>query len=167
MKEIWKKVNLYGKEYFVSNTGIIKNKYNKILKPYLSSGNYGYIIVRENSHNHHIRIHKLVAQTFIPNPDNLPQINHIDGNKLNNAISNLEWITCSENIKHAINNNLYKPKGTPTKIHQYDLNHNFIKTWNKMSDVEKEYNVSHTALRFCCLGKIKTCAGYIWRYTKE
>lgn len=167
-KEIWKDIILYGKPYCISNYGNVKGKLNRVLKPYTSSGGYYYICVREGKHCHHVRIHRLVAQAFIPNPKGLPQINHIDGNKSNNVVSNLEWISCKENIKHGFENNLYKHKGySPTKIKQYDVNGNFVKLWDKMRDVEKEYNVSHTALRFCCLGKIKTCAGYVWRYANK
>lgn len=166
--EIWKEVNLFGKVYCVSNTGFVKNKHNKFLKPYLSSGGYPYIMVRENNKNHHIRVHRIVANAFIPNPENLPQVNHIDGNKLNNDVSNLEWTSCKKNIQHGFANGLYKRKGyTPSKINQYDLAGNLIKTWSKMKEAELKYNVSHTSLRFCCIGRMKTCAGYIWKYAEK
>ena len=129
MKEIWKEINLYNRKYYVSNLGFIKNKHDKILKPYYSSGNYGYIKIVDNKRHHHIRIHRIVAETFIPNPENKPCVNHIDGNKHNNNVSNLEWCSYSENMKHGFKNNLYKPRpAIPTKINQYDLQGNFIKT---------------------------------------
>lgn len=166
-----KKVNLFGSEYYVYKNGDIKNaKSKRKLKPYLSSGNYLYIIVATNKgkRKHHIRVHRLVAKAFIPNPNNYKCVNHIDGNKLNNNVDNLEWCDYSQNIKHAYNNGLMKSGGkTKTKVNQYDLNGKFIKTWNSMSEIEKEFNVSHSAIRFCCLNKIKTCKGYIWRYADK
>lgn len=168
MKEIWKEVNLFGKQYFISNLGFIKNKHNKILKPYLSSGEYKYICIHEKKHTHHIRIHRIVAQAFIPNPQKLSCVNHKDGNKQNNCVKNLEWVNYSQNVKHGFESGLYQVrKIKATRINQYDLQGNFIKTWDSMRKVEKQYNVSHTALRFCCLNKIKSCAGYIWRYADK
>lgn len=169
MKEIWKEINLYGTEYLINNMGVIKNKKrDKILKPYISSGGYEYIKILKQHRHYHIRIHRLVAQTFIPNPNNLPQVNHIDGNKLNNNVENLEWVSCSQNVVHGFKNGLYNIKRiNKTKVNQYDLQGNFIKTWDSISEIEKEYNVTHTAIRFCCLNKIKTCKGYIWRYANK
>ena len=130
MKQIWKKINLYGKEYYVNDTGLIKNKYGRILKPYLSSGEYGYIKIVENGKHHHVRIHRIVADAFIPNINNLPQVNHKDGNKLNNCVNNLEWISASGNVKHGYTNNLYKrSRSRTTKVNQYDLNGTYIQSF--------------------------------------
>ena len=76
------------------------------LKPY--NNGYGYMLVdmRKNGKRYMRLVHRLVADAFLPNPDNLPQINHIDGNNSNNKLSNLEWCTCSENQYHAFKNNL-------------------------------------------------------------
>lgn len=82
----------------------------KVLKPY--DNGYGYMLVdmRKNGKRYMRLVHRLVAETFLPNPNNLPQINHIDGNKSNNTLSNLEWCTCSGNQYHAFENGL-KPRG--------------------------------------------------------
>lgn len=79
------------------------------LKPY--NNGYGYLLVdlRKEGKRYMRLVHRLVAETFLPNPNNLPQVNHIDGNKSNNDITNLEWCSCSENQYHAFRNNL-KPK---------------------------------------------------------
>lgn len=76
------------------------NTLNKI-RPNINK-NRGYLYARTSNKNY--QIHRLVASAFIPNPDNKPQVNHIDGNKLNNHVSNLEWVTSLENIRHSINN---------------------------------------------------------------
>lgn len=164
-----KEINLYGANYFIYDNGLLQNvKTNKFLKPYKSSGGYLYIKIVKNKRHHHIRLHRLVALAFIPNPDNLPCVNHKDGNKENNCVDNLEWCSYSDNIKHGYKNNLFKnPTFSPTRVIQYDLEGNFIKTWNSIKDIEKKFGVSHTAIRFCCLNKIKTCAGYIWKYADK
>ena len=114
MKEEWISVKGYENLYEISNFGRVKslgNKSNhkseKILKQCLSRKN-GYLSVSlsKNGKTKSYRVHRLVAEHFIPNSNKLFQVNHIDGNKQNNHINNLEWITCKENIHHAWNNNL-------------------------------------------------------------
>ena len=108
-------------------------------------------------------VHKLVAETFISNPNNFSIINHIDGNKLNNNVNNLEYCTQSHNIKEAYRLKLMKPR--KLKVNQYDLSGNFIKMWNSIKDVEVFYNNRH--ISDCCKGKRKTACGYIWRYAEN
>lgn len=164
MEEIWKKIELFEKRYHISNMGKVKYN-NKILKTHKSTGDYLYISVCKNNKVKHIKVHRLVAQTFIPNCDNKPFVNHIDGNKLNNCVDNLEWVTNKENISHAYKNGLMnKSKHKNIKINQYDLDGSFIKSWYGFKDIEKSFNVSRSTIRFCCLNKIKTSKGYIWRY---
>ncbi len=115
LKKEWKEIKGYEGKYIISNYGEIislpRYKQNnsklqyvepKEIKRYANTKNgYVYVQLWNNSSYKNIRLHKLVAQAFIPNPENKPQINHIDGNKQNNRIDNLEWCTCKENINHA------------------------------------------------------------------
>ena len=111
MKEAWKDIKGYEGKYKVSNLGRIKslykNKDGKVMK-YLSNPNgYLYIALTKGDRNYkRLLIHRLVAIHFIPNPEDKPQVNHIDGNKHNNSVSNLEWVTGSENQIHAYNHKL-------------------------------------------------------------
>ena len=98
--EIW--VEIFGFEgYQVSSWGRIRNADGQILKPYRSEKGYLKIELRKNGKGYKKRIHRLVASAFIENPQNLPQVNHKDGNKENNSVTNLEWVTDEQNKEHA------------------------------------------------------------------
>ncbi len=86
--------------YSVSPLGQIKNDHGHILKPYKDKDGYLYVWLYRDRKKHCVYIHRLVAKVFLINYENKPQVNHIDGNKTNNAATNLEWVTCSENNKH-------------------------------------------------------------------
>ena len=115
MKEIWKNVPNY-KRYQISNLGNVKNNYlwtgsmyifkPHMLKPHIDKKGYATIHLKSKIY----KIHRLVAEVFIPNPNNLPQVNHKDVNKWNNNVDNLEWCTSKENITHPILNNLRNNK---------------------------------------------------------
>ena len=112
MKEIWKPIE--GTRYEVSNTGKIRSldykRSGKIreLKPAADPKGYMKTMLLINGKNKTVKVHRLVAKAFIPNPDNLPQVNHKDGDKRNNCVENLEWITNYDNAHHAMENGLFK-----------------------------------------------------------
>lgn len=118
MDEIWKYIEGYEGQYQVSNKGRVRSvtrkdnlnriRKGKILKLF-SDNNKGYLAV--DLFGKKKKVHRLIAQTFIPNPLNKPQVNHIDGNKVNNEVGNLEWATKEENIQHSFNEGLVSRKG--------------------------------------------------------
>ena len=171
MKEIFRDIKGFEGLYQISNFGNVKSlKRNIILKPSSNGKGYLHIILYKNRKSKVSRIHRLVAQAFIPNPENKPQVNHIDGNKRNNNVNNLEWVTNSENQKHAFRLHLQTNVGNNNprvrKINQYDLDGNFIKTWNSIYDITKELNINRSSIWRCCTGKYKKSHNYIWRYTE-
>lgn len=105
--------------------GVIIGKRGKPLKGHIDRCGYHEVLLSENGKTNQYRVHRLVAETFLPNPSNLPCVNHKDGNKLNNHISNLEWCTKSENIKHSYKNGLQtkvtNPHGTYRVLNETDF----------------------------------------------
>ena len=105
--ESWKKIDNYD-NYMISNLGNIKNiKRNKLLSPSKNTWGYLGVMLHKNGNVKRYQIHRLVANAFIPNIENKKEVNHKDGNKLNNHVDNLEWVTRSENILHSYKIRIY------------------------------------------------------------
>lgn len=148
--EQWKIVQGF-ENYLVSTLGNVKTingRFKKVV--YDNKNSYGYVELWKNNKGKKFRIHRLVAETFIPNYDNKEQVNHIDGNKTNNCVDNLEWVTPKENVTHAINNNLiilkYGSNNVSAKLKEEDVK--FIRENAKVNisvkELAKQYNVSTT-----------------------
>lgn len=111
--EVFKPIQDYENLYWVSNMGRVSNG-RKILKTFIQNGGYVALKLTKESKAKHFTIHRLVARTFIPNINNKTEVNHLNGIKTDNTVSNLEWVTSSENKRHAIDTDL-KPYNYPTK----------------------------------------------------
>ena len=121
---------------------------------------YGYerVMLYKNQKKYCKQVHRLVAENFIPNPNNLPQVNHIDGNKLNNNVNNLEWVSSSENIKHAYDKKLRNDK---YKVGQYDKNGLLLNIYESELEALKKTKIRH--INEATRGIRKTAGGYIWK----
>ena len=169
MLEIWKDIPNYEGLYQASNTGFIKNsRTNKILKPRIDKNGYFKHILYIKGVPKEFRTHRLIALTFIENSKNLLQINHIDENKQNNCIDNLEWVDAKTNNNHATRNkriSIGVQKNSKKKsVNQYDLNGNLIKTWNSLREIERELNIYHNTLSNKIKNKDGIMNGYKWKF---
>lgn len=168
INEIWKDIPNYEGLYQISNIGNIKTlnykktKKEKILKQRLDKYGYKYIKLSKNGKQTYYLIHRLVAQVFVLNPNNLPQINHKDENRTNNVYSNLEWCNCIYNNNYG-NRNKKIQKALSKRIKQLDKNGNVIKIWNNSIEASKELNINSGNIRSCCRNELKTAGGYIWK----
>lgn len=156
--EIWKDVPGYAGTYQVSNFGRVKSL-RKVLKAGLRKG-YLYISLRNKKFN----IHRLVAIAFIPNPGNLPEIDHIDGNPLNNNANNLKWATRQQNelnqITRSRNGELH-PRSI--KVYQYSRDNVFIKSYPNAQIASKETHIPQSNINRCVNNKLKSAGGYLWK----
>lgn len=146
--------------YYIASNGKIYNKRGKELKPSSNSKGYKFVSFSRNGKTKNEMLHRVLAKCFIPNPNNYPQINHKDGNKTNNSLSNLEWCTPSQNVQHAWDNGLALLPNKPVIC----LNTGIVyKTARKAADSLNFYSPS--AITACCLGKRKSAyKGCLWRY---
>jgi len=159
--EEWREIifdNIYS-GYFISSLGRIKNKKNIIMENY-KIHHSGYIYTRINYNKY--AIHRLVAMMFIPNLENKPFVNHIDGNKTNNNLDNLNWVTCGENNIH--NHNMGFVKYYTKKIIQYDLEMNEVNKYNSIKEASIALNISNTNILGALKKRQKTAGGFIFKY---
>lgn len=174
--EIWKPIKNYEGLYEVSNFGRVKSlskwlgnyyRNEKILKQEKEWCGYLRVALSKDSKVKHFKVHRLVAETFIPNTDNLPQVNHKDENKLNNHVENLEWMSAKDNTNYGTGiERRSKSKSKP--VLQFDLQGNFIREWKSCAEAGRNgYN--EDCIGYCCNNKPKhsTHKGYIWKWKKE
>lgn len=179
MVEIFKKIK-FNENYEVSNFGKVRCvkyiKYKNIYKCYTLTpqlNNAGYLRVTIEGKKH--LVHRLVAETFISNDENKPCVNHINTNKLENYVNNLEWVTHKENANNYLSKINYSkckmsnknPKSK--KIVQYDLDGNYIREWDCANDVQRELKINASSIRQCCRrkkGRI-SAGNYIWKDKKK
>lgn len=185
-EEIFKDIKGYEGLYQVSNLGRVRslakkagfhNRKDKIIKNHITRYGYNLNHLCKNGIVYYISTHRLVAEAFIPNPENKPQINHIDGNRTNNSVDNLEWVTCSENIRHKFDVLGYKGSMFGKKLSEnhkkkigearskkvlcVELN----KVFNSAREAATWLNLSRNSINESIFRNHK-CGGYSWRYVK-
>lgn len=163
--ETWAQIKGYDGKYLISTKGrIYSAKRDRYLNPYINK--YGYLVIDLSHHGKrkNVRVHRLVAEAFIPNPDNKPEVNHLDGDKTNCQVSNLEWSTRSENLLHAYQTGLRAP--TWKAVVAFNKDGEFVSYFKSMKEAEEQTGISHYCISKCCCGTSKTAGGYIWEYAK-
>lgn len=171
---VWKDSPIFPEQYLVSTDGLVKNKKSqRVLKSTTDKSGYLYYVLCRKNVRKTIKAHRLVALTFIPNPENKPAIDHIDGNKTNNLVSNLKWVTNKENtnnpitIKRLLNvccNRDFKQMGElrnfgrkKTAVYR---NGKLIGVFASQQEASKETGVCVGKVSQCVSGKKKSCKGY-------
>ena len=164
--EVWKYILGYEGLYKISNKGRVKSiGYGKerILKPANNGRGYLKVDLCKNGDKKWCLVHRLVAQAFIPNPNNLPEVNHLDENKENNRVENLEFCDRKYNCNYGTTKQRMIKKLSKT-VFQYSKDGEFIKEWKSVMDVERNLGYAQTNISSCCLGKYKSAYGFVWRY---
>ena len=152
--------------YEVSNLGKVRNmKSGKVLKPHLNKDGYLRHCLYKHNKQKSLFLHKIIATAFVDNPEKKPQVNHIDENKTNNDLSNLEWCTVRENAVHGTRMKRIAEK-LSQKVIQLDLNNNVLNEFESMHQAERETGIYATSISRCCNGKVKSAGGFKWRRKK-
>lgn len=168
MQEIWKDVVGYEGSYQISNLGRLKSTFNgrgtRLLRNQITnSGYYSHLLYKDSKCKIKL-IHRLVAEAFIPNPLNLPEVNHKDENKLNNNVDNLEWCDHTYNVNYGTaNQRMRKTKGK--RVSQFTLDGEFVAQYDSIIGVERLFGYDHSTICKCCTGKYKQYKGFIWKYS--
>lgn len=171
MKEVWKDIEGYDGIYKVSNLGkvISTNQDNtgKLLTGRRTGKGYLSVALFKKSVRKNQLVHRLVAQTFIPNPENKPQVNHIDEDKTNNRVDNLEWVSAKENANHGSRN---------SRIHQNKAVHYNRKQiicitngekYNSLTEACESLGVTKTLVSRVLTGERKSTKGYVFQYLNK
>lgn len=180
MKEIWKDVAGYEGRYKVSNLGnVLSLKYRggfkeHLLSPVVHHSGYRFIHLGQDKIKF---VHVMVAEAFLENPEGKPFVNHMDGDKGNNRLDNLEWVTALENTRHAIKTGLRNPQNIPRRygkdhyaskaVLQYDLNGNFVREWGGQSEAARFFGCRSGEISICVDKPERSARGFVWRSHKS
>lgn len=175
--EEWRDVPGYEGLYMVSNMGEVKSIfYHKgiILKSSAIKSGHSGVTLCKNGIRTRLSVHRIIAEAFIPNPDNLPQVNHKDENPRNNCVENLEWCTVKYNANYGTRNSriskqmLNNPKISKSIV-QLDKKNNIVCMYPSAAETDRQTGIGRQNIIHCCLrdGHRKTAGGYKWEYAEN
>lgn len=161
--------------YTILDGGFIKGVRGEYLKLCKKKNGYIQLNIGRGETQETFLVHRLVAEIYVPNPDNLPEVNHDNGIKDCNWSWNLKWSTRPDNIQHGFDTGLITPgwQGKTGNLHirsktvyQYDENDNYIKTFGSTREAARITGINDTHIQDVCRGKGKSAGGYIWKYNQ-
>lgn len=152
--------------YEVSSNGMARNSTTGSLRK-LQHKPDGYVVLpaKKNGKQHNLYMHILVAQAFIPNPENKTEVHHIDGDRSNNSVDNLMWVTPEEHA--ALHRNKRQNVNAETKsiqVCQYTKTGEFVKEWPSACEIQRQLGICTRNIARCCKGNAKSAGGFIWKY---
>ena len=153
--EIWKEIKKYEGLYWVSDQGRVKNKHNKLLTLQPNDAGYLRVCLQANGKSKWYRVSRLVAETFVPNLQNRPEVDHINRNRADNRAENLRWVTRLENM----NNSSFPSR----EVYCLDLN----KVFSSATEASVHTGVCRTSIVKCCNHKLQQAGGMLWCYSKD
>jgi hypothetical protein len=171
--EIWKEIEGYEGLYEISNYGNVrsmnykKRGYIKILKGQINKHGYVVVDLSKNKVRKTCQVHRLVAKAFIPNPDNLAVVDHIDSNKTNNHVNNLQWLTYQDNTLKAWDDGLCSGGSGRPRSDRKVINLTTGVVYDSVVDAAKLNNMGNSGIYKCCKHQRKTSGGYEWQYYDE
>lgn len=177
MEEIWKDIRGWEGLYQVSNLGRIRTlpkihnsihpyvTKEKILKFFPNKDGYWLVDLVKDRKKTRFQVHRLVALTFVPNPQNKPEVNHINEIKTDNRIENLEWATRTENNNHGTRNKRSGDANSKS-VYQYDLQGKYICEYPSTKVAARALGVSVSLISACCCGRVNSTRGFVFKHTK-
>lgn len=163
--------------YEIRENGTILDLTGKVLKAHKERNGYLRVWIKQDGIRKKVAVHRLVACAFLPNPEDKPCVNHLDGNKENNHVSNLEWSSYSDNERHShrvlgkktSSENLKNMveahvKAVRKSVGQFSANGMLIRRFDSMADAAKTTGVSQGNISECCNGRRKSAGGYLWNF---
>ena len=168
-ESVWKKIEGYQDKYSVSSLGEVRNdKTKKILRPCFSFGNYLQVNLWDNTKKKgcNAKLHRLVATYFLPRDVERPYVNHKDGIKENNTVTNLEWCTSRENARHSMRLGIFTPK-KGIEVGQFTLGGKLVAKFLSLTEAGKKLHCCRHDISECLKGLRETVAGYKWKMLKD
>lgn len=165
---MWKKIFIDGLEtdYSVSTEGIVRKDTTNYILTQSTQQDYKFVTLNVSGKQKRMRVHRLVAEAFIENPDNKPYVNHLNGIRSDNNIANLEWVTPSENTQHAVATGLFQ-SGRAKAVIQYSLDGVEMATFESASEAARQTGGSQSKITMCCRRQRQTANDYQWRYLDD
>ena len=162
---MWKKYIFNGVEtdYSVSTEGVVRKDTTDYILTQSTQQDYKFVTLNIQGKQKRMRVHRMVAEMFIDNPYNKPYVNHINGNRGDNNVENLEWVTPSENTQHAVATGLFI-SGRAKAVIQYSLEGKQMATFESASEAARQTGGSQSKITMCCRRQRQTANDYQWRY---